>query len=217
MEIIVILAVVTIIAVLLLTRNNPEPSLGESAPTDDAAKATSSRILPVSIEFAIHGEPTKVEWKFRTDGTGSSNYIANLTEVTCSCEEFNSRRLRFSQKDIRRFCGHLVKAHEKAGIWSDQQEIVDAMLYYGPIRGGCWAHDQILTTQLASGESVYFGTREGSKWVNVYTRKRRKGDSAGKYSGAYEKFGFDREFKKWSYGVGPPAAREIRQLIASFC
>jgi hypothetical protein len=68
--------------------------------------------------------------------------------------------------------------------------------------------------QRASGQAFAVGYSEGSEWLDVITRKRRKGDKAGLFTGAYEHFGYDGAEGRWSYGEGPPGALELRRLLA---
>jgi len=214
MTIVVFLSIVSVIAALVLSRRKAQEPIKESLAPNHHAMSSAGTMAITTIEYLTIGEPKKYEWKFKADGTGKSSHLADLSTVTCTCEEFVSRRRNFNPKDIRRLCSHLVKAYDKPGVWPEQEEIVNAMLRTGPSSGCCWTHDRLHKGQLTSGEAIYFGTRDGKKWVDVYTRKRRKGDSNGKYSGAYDKFGFNQEEGKWSYVDGPPAAKEIRLLIS---
>jgi len=66
---------------------------------------------------------------------------------------------------------------------------------------------------MASGQLVYFGCSAATPWVDVYARKRRAGEREGLYTGDYECFGFHMTKNRWSYGEGPPGAREIRTMM----
>lgn len=66
---------------------------------------------------------------------------------------------------------------------------------------------------LASGQPIYFGMTPGTDWVDVYARRRRAGERAGVFTGAYDCFGFSLSGRRWSFGSGPPAASEIRAVL----
>jgi hypothetical protein len=171
------------------------------------------QIKPIVVEFQIQGTPSRNEWKFRTDDGEMTFYYVNLETVSCTCKEFISHRQKHNVKGIGRLCKHLARAYKKAGIWPEQEDVVTVLLENGPFSGGAWNYHNVYAVHLRSGEKVYFGTKNDREWVDVYTRKRKRGEKAGSFTGAYSKFGFDRGARRWSYGDGPPAAKEIREII----
>ena len=68
--------------------------------------------------------------------------------------------------------------------------------------------------QLASGADFGIGVTPGYPWLDIITRTRRKGEKGGVFTGEYAEFGFNVDRRGWSYGDGPPCAREIRQILA---
>ena len=68
--------------------------------------------------------------------------------------------------------------------------------------------------ELASGEAVYFALNDEGSWIDVYARSRRQGERDGRFTGKYQRYGFSVFGNRWSYGQGPPAAGEIRTLMA---
>jgi hypothetical protein len=66
-----------------------------------------------------------------------------------------------------------------------------------------------------AGHYVAIGYTPDSYWLDVVSRKRRKGDGGGYYTGAYAVSGFTLVGQRWSYGEGPPGARELRALVTS--
>lgn len=74
--------------------------------------------------------------------------------------------------------------------------------------------DAYYRLRMASGEVFAVGFTEGEPWLDVFTRKRRKGEKGGVYTGPYDDFGYDALDGRWSYGESPPRAAEIRELIA---
>ena len=55
--------------------------------------------------------------------------------------------------------------------------------------------------------------RTNSPWVNVITRRRKKGDARDYYTGPYSKYGFNLIEERWSYGGSPPGAKLLRDII----
>ena len=178
-----------------------------------AKSALPEGVEQLVINLKIDQPPNQTEWKFRTDGTGKSYFHVDLSPHTCTCDDFVSRRSRFEFPDVRRLCGHMIRAYQKAEAWPEPDGIVAAMFSNGPPEGGCWAYDRILRTKLSSGEHVYFGEKHDRDWIDVYAKARRKGDEPGKYTGAYGRYGFDRANTKWAFGNAPPGAREIRGIL----
>jgi hypothetical protein len=70
--------------------------------------------------------------------------------------------------------------------------------------------------KLGQKNIVLFGITPGDEWLNVFTRRRHKGETPGSFAGEYERYGFSVERNGWAYGSKPAGAHEIRQLIAHF-
>ena len=211
MELLAVIAVIALIAATVYAVRTPRSSRDEAVAEDK----TSGTLEHLIVNLSIDEPPKQLDWKFRTDGTGKSYFNVNLTDITCTCESFTTRRSRFASNDIRRFCGHIIRGYEKSGAWPEPEGIVATLLASGPPEGGCWAYDDIARTELSSGEYVYFGTKQDREWIDVYARGRRKSDVRGKYTGNYGKFGFNIIEKKWSFGSAPPGAGEIRAILAA--
>jgi hypothetical protein len=165
------------------------------------------------LNFSVENPPDQIAWKFRTDGTGGSYFYVDLAAISCTCESFTRRRCHFAQDDVRRFCGHLIRAYQKSGTWPEPDGLIATLFASGPPEGGCWPYDNLSRTQLSSGEFVYFGDSLGREWTDVFAKARRKGDVRGRYTGAYGKYGFNMDHRKWSYGSAPPGAGEIRLIL----
>ena len=210
LSLLVIITSAVALFALIHNSNSASPELTEHAPSDQP-----ENLEQIQIRFVVEELPAEVEWKLRTNYTSKSYCHVNLQSVTCTCEEFVLRRTKFETQDIRRLCGHLIRAYRESGAWVEPEEIVAAMFATGPSAGGCWTYDLIVRGKLSSGEPIYFGLRHERDWMDVYARKRRNGDIPGKYTGSFGKFGFNRAHQKWSFGTAPPGAREIRGIIGA--
>ena len=205
--IVVVIVVVMVTAAFIahIQRGSQRPAKIDEAP--------SRTLESLAIKFSIDDEPKQLAWKFRADGSGQSYFHVDLAEVTCTCDDFTSRRSRFARSDLRRFCGHIIRAYQKADSWPNPDGIMATLLASGPQNGGCWDYDDILRTKLDSGEYVYFGKKKNRTWIDVYAKARRKADMHGKYTGNYGRYGFDNAQKKWAYGTAPPGSREIKAIL----
>jgi hypothetical protein len=134
-------------------------------------------------------------------------YKASISEMTCTCPDFKKYRKGVPVNDPRRACKHLYGVMEDNSLLSDLSELALSILE-SPSK-----NKHLTTVKLSSGNEVSI-CHGGNEWVDVFTRKRRKGDSGGLYSGKYDRFGFNINEQRWSYGDGPPGAREIKSILS---
>lgn len=134
-------------------------------------------------------------------------YNVSVSEMTCTCPDFRKHRKGVPANDPRRACKHLYCVLEDNNLISNLRELALAILE-SPSK-----NKKLTTVKLSSGNEVSI-CHGGNEWVDVFTRKRRKGDSSGLYSGKYDRFGFSTNEQRWSYGDGPPGAREIKSILS---
>lgn len=157
-----------------------------------------------NLSFRLKGIPENVELSVRGP---ESNYSVNLFQMTCTCSDFQKKsRVDFAVDDVRRPCKHLIKMLLKKQLLNQSDEMIQCLLEYLP------SEKHLVANNMTSGAAVIF-CYGSSSWVDVFSRKRRKGDGDGKYTGNYDRFGFNVEENRWSYGEGPPGALEIRGMI----
>ena len=133
------------------------------------------------------------------------SYQIVLSEMSCTCPDFMSTRKQFVKSDPRRACKHIVSKFIDNDLLSSQDELA-ALIFISPTRG------ELGTFQTSDG-MIFSLSFEKTKWVSVFTRKRRKGEKGIFFSGAYETYGYDRNEKRWSYGEAPSGARYYIDLI----
>ncbi|WP_317933581.1 hypothetical protein [Halioxenophilus sp. WMMB6] len=137
----------------------------------------------------------------------NTTYNVSVSEMTCTCPDFKKHRKGVPVNDPRRACKHLYCVLEENNLLSNLSELALAILE-SPSK-----NKKLTTVKLSSGNEVSI-CHGGNEWVDVFTRKRRKGDSGGLYSGKYDRFGFNINEQRWSYGDGPPGAREIKSILS---
>lgn len=139
-------------------------------------------------------------------------YHISLSEMSCTCPDFILTRKKFIKTDPRRACKHIVSAFVENDLLAHQSELATLILI-SPTRG------ELGTFQTSEG-MIFSLCFEKSKWVSVFTRKRRNGEKGILFTGGYETYGYDRIEKRWSYGDAPSGARYyvnlINQLSARF-
>lgn len=143
---------------------------------------------------------------FEGDGP---NYQTDLSLLTCTCPDFVKRRSQFPGRGVRRVCKHLYVRFPPA-ICDTFDPLLQAFLSE--------RHPSPYLYQAKIGENnvVLLGVTPGEEWLNVFTRRRRKGETPGNFTGEYKRYGFSVERNGWAYGNHPAGAHEIRQLIAYF-
>ena len=132
-------------------------------------------------------------------------YQIDLSDMSCTCPDFKLTRKQFVNADPRRACKHIVSSFIENDLLSSQDELA-ALIFISPTRG------ELGTFQTSDG-MIFSLSFEKTKWVSVFTRKRRKGEKGIFFTGGYETYGYDRIEKRWSYGEAPSGARYYINLI----
>lgn len=148
--------------------------------------------------------PDQMVGSYRHENT---TYNVSVSLMTCTCPDFIKHRQGFPIYDLRRTCKHLY------GVLQDNQCLTNLSELGLAILERPSKKKELTTVQLCSGNQVSI-CHGDNEWVDVFTRKRRKGDSGGLYSGKYERFGYNKNERRWSYGEGPPGAREIKSILS---
>jgi hypothetical protein len=184
---------------------SPEPSAVRSAEAARDARFEELRLLVPSFELrgpALRSVKSSYEPKIK--------YQVNLAELTCSCPDFVKRRNQFEGRDARRICKHIYQLLVTERAMANWDDLLTTFLKeHNPAR-------RLLQARLRSGKIIVIGRTPGAEWIDVYTHRRKKGERGGNFSGGYDRYGFNLQEKRWSFGRPPAAAGEIRELIANF-
>ena len=196
------------------TRRVPTAETLKSAGVPHSARVSgSSSIRPLqSIQLP--------ELSFRTIATDSLpvlevasfsepgvHYRVDLHQLTCTCPDFVQNRANLPADSFGRLCKHLsseILRQENSDTYDDLSRAIlksysRKASYYG--------------THLPSGSVVAFGISPGEEWIDVFARKRKKGETAGNCTGEYACYGYSIQRNGWSYGEGPVGAKEIREAL----
>lgn len=138
---------------------------------------------------------------------GDTNYSVNCARMTCTCEDFKKRRENLAVNDPLRACKHIFRKLDQLGVEAQCDELAWALAKAGRPPG------EIHIFETVTGTRYLLHREKGADWVNVFTRTRRKGEKDGLYSGPYGEFGYSISGKRWSYGSGPPGAKEIKERL----
>jgi hypothetical protein len=169
--------------------------------------APPSTLATASLIFSLLADAETGVQSVKSRSTPGLRYQVDTTRVTCTCPDFVGRRMTFATNDFRRLCKHLAGAMTPIIDWEHSSE-------WGPVLiQGTRAKLHFVTGTLSSGAAVLIGYSPDDPWIDVYSRKRKKGDHGGVYTGEYDCFGFNVDRNGWSFGDGPPGAREIRSML----
>ncbi|WP_367278628.1 SWIM zinc finger family protein [uncultured Sulfitobacter sp.] len=134
-------------------------------------------------------------------------YDVSLSYQTCSCPDF-LHRSDFPANSFSRWCKHLMAALSDEGAFKNIGEWHKAIAEAG--HGGPFSAFTVTTER----SQVFLLTAgRNPDWINVLGRTRRKGEQAHQASGSIREFGWCISERRWSYGEGPPGARELRRLM----
>ena len=148
----------------------------------------------------------------KSDTEPGKTYQLNLGRLTCTCEDFESRRALLPCNDIRRVCKHLGRALEAADALTHYDEICQAL-----IRRQKAAHRRLIKhgvnaerfVVLPDGtDDIVLALSSESTWVDVVTRRGVR-DRVKKY----KRYGYDVDERRWSYSSAPFRDGDIRAAI----
>ena len=186
--------------------NNPAKVI-RFIPNNTKNSTVSDAIDELKVEFKEIPQEASIK-KVVANYNENSFYELDLINQTCGCEKFQQCSI-YPVNDIRRLCPHL-----RGELFSKHvrniPELAECYISYGSRR-----NSEITKYQLSSGVPFYIG-HSGLKceWIDVYARKREKGEKEGNFTGFYERYGYNLLEKRWSYGEGPAGASEIKKQIA---
>ena len=186
--------------------NNPAKVI-RFIPNNTKNSTVSDAIDELKVEFKQIPQEASIK-KIIASYNENSFYELDLINQTCGCEKFQKCSI-YPVNDIRRLCPHLQDKLLPRFI-INISELAECYVNYGSRR-----NHEISKYHLSSGVPFYIG-HSGLKyeWIDVYARKRRKGEKECNFTGSYKRYGYNLLEKRWSYGKGPAGASEIKKQIA---
>jgi hypothetical protein len=189
-------------------RQSPDPRAQTGSSARTLRNATSTGAIPARRRPIILPPlpPAIAPTMLVESGSDASvTYSVNLAALTCTCANFTKERSGYVPLDIRRVCKHARIALEKSGAMD---------CYSAELRAVLTSENRVtFHDSTPSGGRVVFQYVPGEPWIDVHTRKRKKGEKAGVFTGDFAVYGFNLDEERWSYGSGPPGAGEIREMI----
>lgn len=125
--------------------------------------------------------------------SSDEEYEVNLNDHTCQCGDYVGKRRKLPLQSIGRCCKHLVKClhehlpDEHRGSWL--AAVLEECCHAG--RG---VHPEYQWHIISPGTNpIAISKAPREEWANVYARR----------DGTYERFGFNTDEERWSYGEAP--------------
>jgi hypothetical protein len=126
--------------------------------------------------------------------SGDAEYRVNLVNHTCTCGDWVVSRRSTPVRDYKRLCKHMARTYHALEIADETNDpMFGAFIVDHVCRDrGTFPGDEWIVENL-NGKAVLYGISATSPWVNIFAPQ----------GGDYERFGFNREEKRWSYGESP--------------
>jgi hypothetical protein len=181
----------------------PEPH--PRSPNGIVQPRSHERVTPHQLTFT---RPTGLTPELvDSDKDQGVQYEVDVSQVTCTCPDFQ-RRANRPKASFSRCCKHLVRMLSECGHLESADEWVQAIA-----ADGYGAPAEAWMVELNTAPAVLVAVAPSREWVNVYARKPRSGERIKTASGPIERYGWNVEEDRWSYGEGPPGSRELTPLM----
>ena len=172
---------------------NHQPKYKDSSVTKSATKYYPT---PTDIKIIPPAEPT--DTKVRSYSDPSIEYIVNLSTLSCTCPDFNKRRIMKAPGSLERVCKHqkslLLLSGKYAGTLIDEvlKDEYHSQYYY-----------------IHSEFPAVFGYTIQKEWINVWAAGSES--RLGKIS--FGRFGYSLLEERWSFGNFPRDQNAIEEII----
>ncbi|SDH70635.1 SWIM zinc finger family protein [Propionivibrio dicarboxylicus] len=214
---IVILVAVLCLVVFLLFGKRSEPEVRTKAPLKEerVVERRSHNHSPAQTasEEDVSAKVFDLQFSFSSSGkktvhsrTQDATYEIDLGEITCTCPDFATRS-GFPKNHMSRLCKHLMASLDAAKAFSDDpwKAAIAKNHQGGPV--------EALMISPSKSQPVLLTVSRNKDWVNVFARKKRRGETMATASGEIDQFGWSVAESRWSYGEAPPGARELRGIL----
>lgn len=164
----------------------------------------------VEVIEGLPARPLAFSATVRVSDDGSEDgpsQTVDLSDLSCTCKEFRSRRARLPENSVGRICSHVSQALRETGVTSSFDDVLRTIVESGPTRSVYYQ------ATLRSGEKVAVGHDPGSDQVDVITRPRPVDQRSRDSTGPYRRYGYSVTNGRWLVDTRPPGAVEIGELI----
>jgi len=149
--------------------------------------------------------PDKIE-QIYSDWSGET-YGINLAQFACSCPDHLGKRSKFAKTDPRRVCKHLLQKLIQSNNFKPQDDLCKSIIE------ARWVAKELYTFRVNKSSRIAFMYGDG-EWINIYVRNRNPLDNYGEYTGKFNDYGLSKSGDYWTYGIAPPGARMIKELLS---
>ncbi len=219
MQLLIVIAIVVAVLYIVFRRQtgmsddreDAQPLLSPprtTRPLNETRKTTTLEDQTEPFELAYSMPIESEQWPDIEVQGLSGTYLVSSAHQTCTCADFQSRRAR-DLGTMGRLCKHLLRELNSRGCFaqaSQWHQAIAADGHGGPI--SAWL------LRRTSSPVVLITLSNNKEWINVYANTKRKGEKISNASGRIAAFGWSVCDKRWSYGDGPPGARELRSLLS---
>jgi hypothetical protein len=171
-------------------------------PVQDKKIYTDLRVLErerfgVNLPFKCHSYkmPDLPAWANRIHEY--NGYKINLSECSCTCEEYFRKVPFYPERDIRAVCRHLYFRLKYTAVsrYIDKLTLLllDNQFNYG--------EDHLYKFSL-EGKDFYFGFKKRTSWVNIYAEQNH-----------WIRFSYNPDEGRWAYNSVPDGAEGIIQKL----
>lgn len=143
--------------------------------------------IPVVLQVKSHSEK-------------GLKYQVDLSEPSCTCPDWMGGRSRIPVGHLTRCCKHVLDAYSQIEPESGWPGWLGAFFSSG------WpAHPHQNWFVIESRGGFALISSAGKGWANVFVE----------VDGSYDRFGYNVEERRWSYGVAPPGCRRIAKILGN--
>jgi len=128
-------------------------------------------------------------------------YELNLYKYTCTCPDFEDRRIQFAMNNPQRLCKHLLQAiYERKKI----QKFFDPIEHYFLTRYRKKQREKLTTITLVNNEKLGIVWMNNKEWIDILEQNE---------TGSVQKYGYNFFEKRWSYGTKPINYKAIETTL----
>jgi hypothetical protein len=138
---------------------------------------------------------------------GDAKYKVDLSELTCTCPDFGSRRADLPPDAIGRICSHLSQALQTTGATSSMDDLVRTIVESGPTLR------TYFQVPIGAGQSVAVGHAPGSDRLDVFVPEDGADGPGSQGSGTYRRYSYSRAGQRWLDDQAPQEGHGIGEAI----
>lgn len=167
------------------------------------------------IELKFRNPPSDAGHWYYLSEVSNKIYDVDLENIQCNCPNFLKGREVFDANDARRYCKHLFSLSREIGFCNQLNNNHELILnYLRNIEENVFSLGGAFYLITIDNSDIFIVQNMYSMWFDVYTRKRRTIDSE-KCTGDIERYGYNIERNRWSYGYAPYQPMKIKSYIRS--